>query len=60
LSIIGEVLSFGRGNGQHIEKGKVYMISVWDAPDASNMILRLSPSKNNQEKGIRWAKDYEL
>jgi PD-(D/E)XK endonuclease len=40
--------------------GKVYMISVWDAPDAGQMILRLKPTKNNQEQGVRWAKDYEF
>jgi len=39
---------------------KVYMVSVWDAPDASDMILRLTPPKNNQSKGVKWAKDYEL
>ncbi len=39
---------------------KVYMVSVWDAPDASNMILRLKPTKNNQNKGVKWAKDYEF
>lgn len=39
---------------------KVYMISVWDAPNASNMILRLTAPKNNQSKGVKWAKDYEI
>lgn len=42
------------------DTGKVYMVSVWEAPDASNMILRLLPSKNNQEKNVHWARDYEL
>jgi PD-(D/E)XK endonuclease len=42
------------------DTGKVYMISVWDAPDASNMNLRLLPAKNNQEQGVKWAKDYEI
>lgn len=42
------------------DTGKVYMISVWEAPEASHMILRLLPSKNNQEKNVHWAKDYEL
>jgi len=40
--------------------GKVYMISVWDAPDAGQMILRLNPTKNNQKQGVKWAKDYEI
>ena len=39
---------------------KVYMVSVWDAPDASNMNLRLLPPKNNQERGVKWAKNYEI
>jgi hypothetical protein len=42
------------------DTGKVYMISVWEAPDASHMSLRLASPKNNQDKGIRWAKDYEM
>lgn len=42
------------------DTGKVYMISVWDAPDASQMILRLKPTKNYQELGVWWAKDYEF
>lgn len=42
------------------DTGKVYMISVWDAPDASSMLLRLSPAKNNQNRGVKWAKDYEI
>jgi hypothetical protein len=36
---------------------KVYVISVWDAPDASHITLRLSPLKNNQGQGVKWAKD---
>jgi hypothetical protein len=42
------------------DTGKVYMISVWKAPDASHMTLRLLPTKNNQEQGLKWAKDYEF
>jgi hypothetical protein len=38
---------------------KVYLISVDDVVTA-NAMLRLLPTKNNQEKGVRWAKDYEL
>ncbi|MGH2498225.1 MAG: group I intron-associated PD-(D/E)XK endonuclease [Ktedonobacteraceae bacterium] len=41
------------------ELRKVYLILV-DEVGASNITLRLTPSKNNQEKDIRWAKDYEL
>jgi hypothetical protein len=28
--------------------------------DAAGVTLRLTPSINNQEKNVRWAKDYEL
>lgn len=42
------------------DNGKVYIVSVWEAPEASNMILRLQPSKNNQEQNVHWAQDYEL
>ena len=42
------------------DTGKVYMVSVWEAPDAGHMILRLSPTRNNQSKGVKWAKDYEI
>ena len=38
---------------------KVYFISVDDV-GTTNATLRLLPSKNNQEKNVRWAKDYEL
>jgi hypothetical protein len=41
------------------ELRKVYLIPV-DEVGASNITLRLTPSKNNQEKNVRWAKDYEL
>lgn len=42
------------------DTGTVYMLSVWEAPAASEMRLRLLPSKNNQEQNVHWAKDYEL
>lgn len=38
---------------------KVYLIPL-DEVGASHATLRLIPSKNNQEKHVRWAKDYEL
>lgn len=39
---------------------KVYLLKVSEAPAASSMRLRLQAPKNNQEKNIKWAKDYEL
>jgi len=41
------------------ELRKVYLISV-DEVGISHATLRLTQSKNNQEKNVRWAKDYEL
>ena len=37
----------------------VYLIPV-DHAGISQMSLRLVPTKNNQEKNIGWAKDYEI
>jgi hypothetical protein len=39
--------------------GKVYMVRVCEVP-AIEVRLRLTKSKNNQEKGVRWARDYEI
>jgi hypothetical protein len=41
------------------DTGKVYMIAVAGA-GGSEMHLRLTPPRNNQEKNIKWAKDYEI
>ena len=38
---------------------KVYLVPIEDAPEGA-MVLRLQPTKNNQEKGVKWAKDYEI
>ena len=38
---------------------KVYFIPV-DEVGKSQVTLRLTPTKNGQEKHVRWAKDYEL
>jgi len=42
------------------DTGKVYLIPVGEVPSGGDVILRLLKAKNNQEKGIRWARDYEL
>ena len=39
---------------------KAYLIPASHIGNATRMRLRLTPSKNNQEKGIKWAKDYEI
>ncbi len=41
------------------ETGKVYLIPVEVVPEGQ-AYLRLKKAKNNQEKGIIWAKDYEM
>ncbi len=41
------------------ETDGVYLIPI-DHVGASQMSLRLVPTKNSQEKNVRWAKDYEL
>lgn len=38
---------------------KFYLLSVEEVGTTS-VSLRLKPTKNNQEKYVRWAKDYEL
>ncbi len=42
------------------DNGKIYFIPVEDVPDGSKARLRLKITKNNQQQGILWAKDYEL
>jgi len=40
--------------------GKVYLIPVSEVPPGGDVNLRLLKAKNNQEKKIHWARDYEL
>jgi hypothetical protein len=42
------------------ETGKVYLIPVEDVPMGSKGLLRLQPTKNNQQKGVKWAHMYEI
>lgn len=42
------------------DTGKVYLIPVDVVPYAAQASLRLQKTKNNQDKKIIWAKDYEL
>ncbi len=39
---------------------KVYMIAVSESRKGAEMKLRLKPTRNNQERYVRWAKDYEF
>ncbi len=38
---------------------KVYLVPA-EAVGAAKAMLRLAPTKNKQEKNVRWAQDYEL
>lgn len=42
------------------ETGKVYLVPVEDVPLRSKGRLRLKPTRNSQEKGVKWAHDYEI
>ena len=42
------------------DTGKVYMVAVSESGKGSEMKLRLHPTKNNQEKNVNWARDYEI
>jgi hypothetical protein len=42
------------------DMGEIYLVPVGDVPMCSKAVLRLHPTKNNQAKGVRWAKDYEI
>jgi hypothetical protein len=37
----------------------VYLVPIADVPDRG-ACLRVESTKNNQAKGVRWAKDYML
>ena len=40
--------------------GKIYIIPIVDLPLTREAKLRLTPPKNSQVKGIRWAAKYEI
>ena len=42
------------------DTGKVYLVPVEAVPFGSKAKLRLDATKNNQHKGVKWAKDYEI
>jgi hypothetical protein len=39
--------------------GKIYLVPVEDVGSTEGF-LRVEPTVNNQTKGVRWAKDYEI
>ena len=41
------------------DTGKCYLVPV-DAVPIGGARLRITKSRNNQEKGVRWAKDFEI
>ncbi len=61
----GHVLGGYRGEIEYFavycpDNGKIYLIPEDNVPDGSKAKLRLKRTKNNQQQGILWAKDYEL
>ena len=42
------------------ELHKVYLIPANQIGEATRMRLRLTASKNNQQKGVKWAKEFEI
>lgn len=42
------------------DNGVVYLIPINDVTTTSACSLRIDPPKNNQQKRIRWARDYEV
>ena len=42
------------------ELNKVYLVSINIASYASAVSLRIPPTKNNQQKKVIWAKDFEI
>lgn len=53
----GEIEYFGVYSS---DTGKVYLVPVDVVPHMGHSSLRLAQTKNNQDKKICWAKDYEL
>jgi hypothetical protein len=53
---VGEIDEFGVFSA---DTGLVYLVPVAGMPDRYGT-LRLSPARNRQLAGVRWARDYEL
>lgn len=39
---------------------KVYVAPADDVPKGSKVVLRLDAAKNNQQKAVKWAQEYEI
>jgi hypothetical protein len=37
-----------------------YLIDIAEVTPSHQLMLRLGPSRNNQQAGVRWARDYEF
>ncbi len=42
------------------ELRQAFLIPIAEAADRNAIHLRLDPTRNNQEQGIKWARDYEF
>jgi len=42
------------------ETAQVYLLPLLLSVDRTQVLLRLSPTRNNQRRGIHWARDYEF
>jgi hypothetical protein len=40
------------------ENDQVYLVPISEVNSRQNCMLRLTPAKNNQQKGVRWANDF--
>lgn len=47
-----------KSNMEKIQEESWFQLMKLALPERAH--LRLEPTKNNQEKNVRWAKDYEL
>jgi hypothetical protein len=42
------------------DNGKVYLVPIDHVGDQLQCLLRIEPTRNNQQKRVRWARDYEV
>ncbi len=56
-SYVGDAEYFGV---YRAELNTIYFIPLEKVPSADEVHLRIQPTKNNQEKKVIWARDYEI